>query len=214
MIKDGHDFSSAVWTSAQHEDQVLWAVGFVSPGGDEHIGLHQIARGEAFDVSALRLVAELCETGPYEVSVDGTPTTASGPLAPGQRVTVLTAGAEAQLSIDKVRFGSRDVELSLELTDDRAAVIADLLPRGPERLVLADIEIASLVGTFSLRDRTQGPAPTADPLVTIADGLTTARWRCRDGHVLGLVASAVVGSREEHVAAAVATLDDHGQPVD
>ncbi|GAA1598874.1 hypothetical protein GCM10009804_64250 [Kribbella hippodromi] len=95
VMKDGHDFSSAVFSSVQAEGQVLWSVGFISPGGDEHIGLHQIEAGQPFAVESLTLAIEFHGLQDARVTVGGRAVgSAAGPSGPATELGTGTAAEE------------------------------------------------------------------------------------------------------------------------
>ncbi|MGW7686297.1 hypothetical protein ACWGID_36470 [Kribbella sp. NPDC054772] len=197
LMKDDHDFSSAVFASVQSGSQVLWSVSFVSPGGDEHIGLHQIEAGQAFSVSSLRLVLEIA-------GADGA-TVSEGPVAVGQKFRVRTPGADLVGSVDSISFGDHRPTLRMERTDDRILLVAELL-EGPASMTMQDIAPAELTGTFSLFEGADRPDVTA-PSITVYDGDVQAHWVTADGTQLRLVAPARVTTKTGHPQAVRTSID-------
>ncbi|NIK62020.1 hypothetical protein [Kribbella shirazensis] len=209
VMKDDHDFSSAVFVSAQSGSQVLWSVSFVSPGGDEHIGLHQIEAGQSFAVSSLRLVLELAGADDATVEVAGRPVT-EGPVGIGEQFRVSTRGVDVVGSVDSVSFGDRRPELRVERTADRILLVVELLSDGPTELTMRDISPVEVTGTLSLFEGVDRPE-VAVPSVTLYDGDVQAHWVTTDGTQLRLVAPARVTTKTEHPAGVRATVD--GDPV-
>ncbi|MGZ0148204.1 hypothetical protein ACXJJ3_14120 [Kribbella sp. WER1] len=193
LMKDDHDFSSAVFASVQSGSQVLWSVSFVSPGGDEHIGLHQIEAGQAFAVSSLRLVLEIAGAEGGSVS------------AIGRQFRVSTPGVDLVGSMDSISFGEHQPQVRVEQTDDRILVIAELLD-GPTSLTMQDIAPVELTGTFSLFEGADRP-DVAAPSITVYDGDVQAHWVTADGTQLRLVAPARVTTKTGHPQAVRTSID-------
>ncbi|HZX03652.1 hypothetical protein, partial [Kribbella sp.] len=199
LMKDDHDFSSAVFASVQSGGQVLWSISFVSPGGDEHIGLHQIEAGQAFEVSSLRLVLEIA-------GADGA-TVPEGPVGVGQQFRVSTPGVDLVGSVDSVSFGDRRPALRVERVDGRILLVVELL-EGATSLTMRDIAPVELTGTFSLFEGTDRPEVAA-PSVTVYDGNVQALWVTADGTQLRLVAPARVTTKTEHPQSVRTSIDGH-----
>ncbi|GAA3108020.1 hypothetical protein JOF29_001622 [Kribbella aluminosa] len=211
VVKDDHDFSSAVFSSVQSGGQVLWSVGFVSPGGDEHIGLHQIEAGQPFSVDSLKLIVEFNGVAGAKVRVGGRPVTTSAPLAIGEQLTISNAAVEMITSIDSVVFGGFEPALSVTATGDRVAVEVDLVPGGEQQLILLDVGTAELTGTFSMFETPSG-RQVAAPSVTVENDRVQATFTTLDGHRLALGAPTQVVAQADRLAAVHATIDDRPVP--
>lgn len=212
LVKDDHDFSSAVFGAVQSGSQVLWSVGFISPGGDEHIGLHQLGAGEAFGVKSLRLVMEFAGLADdATVEVAGRPvTTAQYPVSVGEQMRISTPAVDLVTSIDSVRFGDHEPVLRVERSDDRVLLTVELLPEGEQELVLLDLEPVELTGTFSIFEGADRPEVAA-PSVSLEDKQVRADWIAVTGRRLQLAAPARVVGAAEHQCGVRATID--GSPV-
>jgi hypothetical protein len=211
LVKDDHDFSSAVIGSVQSGSQVLWSVGFVSPGGDEHIGLNKIGAGEAFPVRSLRLVLEIAGVADAKVEVAGRQVTETPyPMAIGEQLRISTPAVDLISSIDSISFGDHEPVVGLVRSGDRILLTADLLPEGKHELTLLDIAPAELTGTFSIFEGPDRPAVAA-PLISLQDGQVRADWTTPTGERLQLTAPARVGPPTGHPIGVRATID--GSPL-
>jgi hypothetical protein len=192
FCKDDVDFSSAVFSSVQSGGHVLWAVGFISPGGDEHIALHPIESGRPFSAGSLKLIFEIHD--PDAVIRDG-----GSPLSGTIRID---AGAvRFELSVAEARFGSFRPRGLVRRVGRRIEATIDLLPGGAEReLIMNEIADAYLVGGFSMIESDQATARSSDIDVTIEDGVLRAGWSTPDGNRLELSAPATVGTAEHQLA--------------
>ncbi|MFD7154612.1 hypothetical protein ACFV9C_08445 [Kribbella sp. NPDC059898] len=193
LMKDDHDFSSAVFASVQSGSQVLWSVSFVSPGGDEHIGLHQIEAGQAFPVSSLRLVLEIAGADGATVSEIG------------RQLRVSTPGVDLVGSVDSISFGDHRPTVRVERADDRILLVVELL-EGPTSLTMQDIAPVEVTGTFSLFEGADRP-DVAAPSITVYDGDVQAHWVTADGKQLRLVAPARVTTKTGHPQAVRTSID-------
>lgn len=123
VVKDGYDFSSAVFHSVQSQGRVLAVIGFRNPGGDRHISLDPI-QGGRFECG--RLFAEFHVGGlPAEVQ------TQSGPGGfqldcPLLRVRLRLLGG---------RFGARPLALQVHPHSGSLTATLDFKPPDAPRTV-------------------------------------------------------------------------------
>lgn len=123
VLKDGYDFSSAVFHSVQDRGRVLAVIGFRNPGGDRHISLDPVRDGR-FECG--RLFAEF--------HVDGLPG--------GARVEGDEKHAEIESPLLRVRFrvlggrfGARPLALRLHPREGTLTATLDFKPPEAPRLV-------------------------------------------------------------------------------
>ncbi|MFC7620248.1 hypothetical protein [Microlunatus sp. GCM10028923] len=200
FCKDDHDFSSAVFSSVQVAGHVLWAVGFISPGGDEHIGLHKIEAGQPFTARSLKLIFEVRDP---DAAVRGPRTLLPGPVE-------LDAGpVRLRIAVAAARFGDLRPQARIEPAEDRIDASVELLPGPAEReLIMNQVDGGYLVGSFSMIE-SDAPAGSTGPVEVAVDGaVLTARWTTPDGNRLELSAPARIGTAEQHLAAYRGLVDD------
>lgn len=193
LCKDGHDFSSAVFSSVQAGGHVLWAVGFVSPGGDEHIGLHKIEAGQPFTVRSLKLIFEIRDPD----------ATVRGPraLLPGP-VEIDAGPVRLRIAVAAARFGDLRPQARIEPAEDGIDATVELLPGPAEReLIMNQVDGGYLVGSFSMIE-SDTPSDSGSPVeVGDDEAVLTARWTTPAGNRLELSAPTRVGTAEQHLAA-------------
>lgn len=207
LVKDDHDFSSAVIGSVQSGSQVLWSVSFISPGGDEHIGLNQIGAGESFPVRSLKLIMELAGLADATVEVAGRRvTTAQYAVSIGDQVRISTPAVDLIASFDSISFGDHEPVLQVVRSEDRILLTAELLPAGEQDLILLDIGPAELTGTFSIFEGADRPAVAA-PSISLEDKQVRADWTTVTGTRLQLTAPAHVVPAVDRQLGVSATID-------
>lgn len=123
VVKDGYDFSSAVFHSVQDQGRVLAVIGFRNPGGDRHISLDPVRDGR-FECG--RLFAELHLDGlPGGASVEGDE----------RRVVLDSTLLKMRFTLLGGRFGSRPLELRLHPREGTLTVTLDFKPPEAPRMV-------------------------------------------------------------------------------
>lgn len=123
VIKDGYDFSSAVFHSVQDRGRVLAAIGFRNPGGDRHISLDPIRDGR-FECG--RLFAEFHLDGlPGDARVEGDE----------RRLELDSSLVRVRLALLGGRFGPRPLELRLHPREGALTVTLDFKPPDAPRAV-------------------------------------------------------------------------------
>lgn len=196
VVKDGYDFSSALFYSVQQSGRVLGIINFRSPGGDRHISLDPI-RDDEFNCG--RLFVEL----------------AFGGLAEGFTHTVLedafevkAANLRARFRFVDARFGARRPALKLSAGSGSLVATLDLKPLdAPRRVRWAEIGEAYAAIALELA----GPqAELSDHLLT--HRLEAGRIRLNWG-ALDLAAATRVSTVEQHDAAYEARIDGHAPPL-
>ncbi len=196
FCKDDFDFSSAVFCSVQAGGHVLWAVGFISPGGDEHIGLHKIESGQSFSARSLKLIFEIDD--PDAVVRDGS--LLPDPHRPGP-VRVDAGVVRLELSVAAARFGSFRPRGLVRRVEQRVEATVELMPGGTEReLIMNQIADGYLVGSFSMTESDMSTGSSSAVEVTVDGDVLRAGWTTSDGNRLELSAPATVGTAEQHLA--------------
>jgi hypothetical protein len=102
FVKNGYDFSSAIFTGAQREGLVVGAVNLITNGGDTHISLDKV-KGATIRARDLRLRFEF-----------GGPAAAAVKIPPpgGATTTVDAAGLAIGIEILRARLGPADATFS------------------------------------------------------------------------------------------------------
>ena len=116
VIKDGYDFSSALFYSVQQAGRVLGVVNFRSPGGDRHISLDPIKDGE---FNCGRLFAEF--------SIEGLAEGFSHEVLEGA-VEVKAANLRARFRFVDARFGARRPEVKFSTGRTSLTATLDFKP--------------------------------------------------------------------------------------
>ncbi|GAB3742993.1 hypothetical protein [Microlunatus parietis] len=191
--KDDYDFSSAVFSSIQAGGHVLWAVGFISPGGDEHIGLHKIEAGQPFTARSLKLIFEIRDP---DATVPGSRTLLPGP------VEIDAGPVRLRIAVAAARFGDLRPQARIEPAEDGIDATVELLPGPAEReLIMNRVDGGYLVGSFSMIE-SDTPSDSGSPVeVEVDEAVLTARWTSPAGNRLELSAPARIGTAEQHLAA-------------
>lgn len=123
VIKDGYDFSSAVFHSVQDQGRVLAAIGFRNPGGDRHISLDPIRDGR-FECG--RLFAEFHLDGlPGDARIDGDE----------EQVEIASSLLRVRLRLLGGQFGPRRLKLRLHPREGTLTATLDFKPPDAPRLV-------------------------------------------------------------------------------
>jgi hypothetical protein len=123
VIKDGYDFSSALFHSVQEGGRVLALIGFRDPGGDRHILLDPI-RNSRFECG--RLFAEL--------HVSGLPDNFTH-AAVQQSFRLDSAQLRMQFHLIGGRFGPRELRLAVHPHKGSLTATIDFKPADAPRLV-------------------------------------------------------------------------------
>ncbi len=123
IVKDGYDFSSALFHSVQQQGRVLGVVSFRNPGGDKHISLDPIKNGE---FQCGRLFAEL--------DFDGLPSGFTHKIENGA-LTLESSSLSARFQLIAARFGSRVPQLKATTAASSLTLTLDLKPPEAPRLV-------------------------------------------------------------------------------
>lgn len=123
VVKDGYDFSSAVFHSVQDQGRVLAVIGFRNPGGDRHISLDPIRDGR-FECG--RLFAEFHVDGlPGDARVEGDE----------KQAEIVSSLLRVRLHLLGGRFGARRLALRLHPREGTLTATIDFKPPDAPRLV-------------------------------------------------------------------------------
>jgi len=156
FLKNGYDFSSAIFTGAQRESRVVGAVHLITDGGDTHISLDKVKAG-TIRARDLRLRFEVGGPGAAGARVSTADShrgvIAAGALNIGIDVLrarlgtsegALVAGGEGPLKwIDVVLHAGADREFALATLEEAiVGFVLDLNPHPPAHAVLADGKLA------------------------------------------------------------------------
>lgn len=164
IVKDGYDFSSALFHSVQQQGRVLGAVSFRNPGGDKHISLDPIRDGQ---FQCGRLFAEL--------DFDGLPAGFTHQLENGT-LTLQSSALNARLHLLGARFGTHVPELKATSSAGSLTITFDLKPPEAPRLVRwADLPLAYAAFALELADPGQ-PFSAAQPSQSLDSGRLSLRW--------------------------------------
>lgn len=193
VVKDGYDFSSAVFHSVQSRGRVLAVIGFRNPGGDRHISLDPIPGGR-FECG--RLFAEL--------HVSGLP--ADARTQPGD------SGLEMDCSMLRMRlrllggrFGTRPLSLRVHPQAGSLTVTLDFKP--PERPRTVDwARVGTGFAALALEAADAGAEfSSAEPQMRMAGDAVELTWGD-----LALRALTRVAPVEDHSRVFQSTI--HGRP--
>jgi len=195
FLKDGYDFSSALFYSVQEQNYALGLVNFRSPGGDKHISLDPIQNGQ-FDASRFRLRLDLSNLGEdAKVLANGKPV--FGNLETKSQMSYDLDGAWLHFQVRGWGFGKRTPRLSLGIEDNLLALSLDLIG-GDTTIRWSELPDAWVAFTFCITggrdDRSTGFEAAA------ADGRVLLTWKTPAG-VLSLAGATRVGTVEEQDAA-------------
>ncbi|MBI5083288.1 MAG: hypothetical protein HZB13_01645 [Acidobacteria bacterium] len=165
VIKDGYDFSSALFFSVQQGPRVLGLVNFRNPGGDKHISLDPIKDGR-FECGRLFLELD------FEGLPDGFTADAAGGV-----LRLKSSLLQARFQVISARFGSHQPEMKLTPSTQSLTVTLDFKPADAPRLVRwSDIADAHAAFALELTDADgafTAPVPAArhvDDLIHLAWG--------------------------------------------
>ena len=123
FMKDDYDFSSALFYGVQERNYVLGLVNFRSPGGDKHISLDPIEKGE-FAASRLRLCVDI-SGAPADPAVISDPS----------RFAVDLGGAKLWFAVRDAAFGKEKAKLSATKENGRFVISLDLIQPGERRMI-------------------------------------------------------------------------------
>lgn len=180
VVKDGYDFSSALFYSAQQGPRVLGMINFRDPGGDKHISLDPIKNGE-FDCGRLFV----------EFDIEGIDTFTVDQMDTG--LYVKSRLLQVRLRYLDARWGTQRPAFNVSKTSQSVTVTLDLKPAdGPRRVRWRDLPAA--YAAFAL-EVAGGDGVFADsmPVTKLDAGLLRADW-----DTLSLTASTRVQSVERH----------------
>ncbi|MBI4891421.1 MAG: hypothetical protein HY821_12410 [Acidobacteria bacterium] len=189
VVKDGYDFSSALWFSVQQQARVLGLINFRNPGGDKHISLDMIQNGQ-FECG--RLFAEL--------DFDGLPEGFEHELK-GGAVTLKCGALQARVQLLGAQFGALKPQLKAVADRSSLTVTLDFKPPEAARLVRWAEIVAAYAG-FALELAEPG-VPLTQTAASLRMEGGTARLQWGD---LEMAACARVAPAAEHQAAFSATL--------
>jgi hypothetical protein len=156
LLKNGYDFSSGVFTSAQREGLVLGTVHLITNGGDTHVSLDKV-RNATIRARDLRLRFEC--GGPAAAAVR-----IATPAA--TRATIDAAGVALHVELLRARFGTREAVFSTG-GDGSLRWLDVVLHEGPER----EINLAALAEAVVGFVFSAGAPPPAT--ATVASGRLT-----------------------------------------
>ncbi|MBN9658805.1 MAG: hypothetical protein J0H49_11550 [Acidobacteria bacterium] len=180
VVKDGYDFSSALFYSTQRGPRVLGMINFRNPGGDKHISLDPIKNGE-FDCG--RLFVEFDIEGLDAFSVEQIE----------NAVFVKSKGLQLRFRVLDARWGARRPELKVSKTTQSVTVTLDLKPAdGPKRVRWSEVSTAYAAFALELADG-DGTFPDSAPVSKLEDSVLRAEWG-----ELKLAASTRVQTVEQH----------------
>ncbi|MBI5692191.1 MAG: hypothetical protein HZC55_19080 [Verrucomicrobia bacterium] len=159
LLKNGYDFSSGIFTSAQREGLVVATVHLITYGGDTHISLDKV-KNATIRARDLRLRFEF-----------GGPAASTVTVAPpaGDRAAIDAAGLPLHLQVLRARLGTRDGVLQRG-GNDKLRWLDVVLHEGDDReFSLASLEEA-IVG-FAL-----GAQQTPQASASLSAGRLTVTW--------------------------------------
>ena len=148
FLKNNYDFSSAIFTGAQHEGFAVGTVHLITDGGDTHISLDKVKAGK-IRAHDLRLRFEIGGPAAEQARV-----TASGLSTPDLNVSVIFARA---------RFDGRDAQITVG-GDKTTQWLDAVFYTGPER----EFDLAALDEAFTAFTLSVG-APVA-PVIKLDHG--------------------------------------------
>lgn len=135
FLKNGYDFSSAIFTGAQREGLVVGAVNLITNGGDTHISLDKVKDGK-IRARDLRLRFELGGPTARDSRITSAPDTTNG--------TITAGSLKIFVNLARARFGSYDAKFSAG-GDEKTRWLDVVLYDGDDReFDLAALEEASV----------------------------------------------------------------------
>lgn len=166
LLKNGYDFSSGVFTSAQREGLVLGAVHLITNGGDTHVSLDKV-KNATLRVRDLRLRFECGGPAAAPAVAIATPS--------ATRATIDAAGVALHVELLRARFGTRDAGFSTG-GDGSLRWLDVVLYEGAEREInLAALEEAVVGFVFSVGAPPPATAAVAGGRLSLAcAGLSAA----------------------------------------
>jgi hypothetical protein len=183
VVKDGYDFSSGLFFSAQAGPRVLGVINFRSPGGDKHISLDPIKNGE-FDCG--RLFVEFDIEGLDAFTTEQIDST----------VFVKSKGLQLRFRVLDARWGARRPELKVSKTTQSVTVTLDLKPAdAPKRVRWSEVSTAYAAFALELADG-DSPFPDSMPVSKLEGSVVHLSW-----DQLRVTASTRVQPVEQHNAA-------------
>ncbi len=195
VVKDGYDFSSALFFSVQEQSRVLGLINFRNPGGDKHISLDMIENGQ---FQCGRLFAEL--------DFDGLPAGFTHEVMDGT-VTLKAAVLQARLRLVGAAFGAVQPRLNAVAGPGSLTITLDFKPPEAPRLVRwAEISSAYAGFALELAEPDAGFSP-AEASLRVENGLAKLAWG-----ELGMAGSVRVETVAGHQAAFAATLGGRAVP--
>jgi hypothetical protein len=164
IVKDGYDFSSALFHSVQHRGRVLAVVSFRNPGGDKHISLDPIKNGE---FPCGRLFAEL--------DFDGLPARFTHSIHNGA-LTLQSSALNARFLLLDARFGAHQPVLQPTTAPASLTLTFDFKPPAAPRLVRwSDVPLAYAAFALELTDPGL-PFSSDRPACHLDAGRLSLRW--------------------------------------
>jgi hypothetical protein len=158
FLKNGYDFSSAIFTGAQREGLVVGAVHLITNGGDTHISLDKV-KNATVHARDLRLRFEF-----------GGPAAATVKIAParGTAATIDAGGLSIAVDLLRARLGTHDATFSTG-GDAKSKWLDVVLYEGAERAFnLATLEEAVVGFVLSVGPHDPATAQVADHTLTLA----------------------------------------------
>lgn len=194
VVKDGYDFSSALFHSVQQKGRVLGLISFRNPGGDKHISLDPIRDGQ-FECG--RLFGEL--------DFEGLPAGFTHELKDGV-ASIKSSSLNARFQLIGARFGAHAPRLQATASSQSLTITFDFKPPEAPRLVRwADLPTAYAAFALELSDASAAIGASA-PTEQMKPGAITLQWG-----ELQLSGLARVDAADRHEAAYAATIS--GTPV-
>jgi len=196
IIKDGYDFSSALFFSVQSGPRVLGLINFRNPGGDKHISLDPIKDGQ-FECG--RMFLELA----FEGLNDG-----FQHQLQSDSITLTSSNLNARLRVLGARFGSFKPSLKATPSAQSLTITLDLKAADAPRLVRWS-SLSEAYVAFALELADAGAAfAAAEPQLRLNAGRAALQW----GN-LALDGSTAVASVEQQQSAFSSRIDGRPSPV-
>ncbi|PAW63918.1 MAG: hypothetical protein B9S34_13565 [Opitutia bacterium Tous-C1TDCM] len=160
VLKNGYDFSSAIFHSAQREGTVAGAVDFIVNGGDTHISLDKVKEGK-IRARDLRLRFEVGGPAAAAAKVDA---------ADGRSATIKAGDLVVSLALAHARFAGRDAVFTAG--GDATTRWLDVVLYAGEETTLDLNTVADAAVAFALNvgSPVRAAATTADGRVTVTAG--------------------------------------------
>ncbi|WP_321472554.1 hypothetical protein [uncultured Paludibaculum sp.] len=163
VVKDGYDFSSALFFSAQRGPRVLGMINFRNPGGDKHISLDPIQNGE-FDCG--RMFVEFDIEGLDAFTTELVENT----------LFVKSKNLQLRFRILDARWGAHRPELKMSKTTQSVTATLDLKPAdAPKRVRWSGLPAAYAAFALELADGA-GEFPDSTPVSKLEGGLLKMEW--------------------------------------